>query len=1377
MNKDVDERLIQKGEFIEGYNIRVLNTTGSDAGAIENEKGNVKLTNIPATNTPICIGSVADEAEEKIYWFIVNSLGHSYVFEYDVLKKLTITVLADERSGNLQVLNFNRKYKITGVNILYNTSRKEKVLLFTDGLNPPRMVNIKRAKTYGVNGFVEDDISLYKKPPRFAPSITPFNTATDAENSLKENFFAFAYRYKYLDNEYSAPSAFTNYKFVPGEFDLDYSSMQNLGMESLYNGYRISYNAGDKRVTDVQLLFKVANEPYIYVIDNINKDESNVPDNSVQTYEFFNKKIFKTLPADEVLRIFDDVPLTAQAQDIIEDRIIFGNTTSQYDLVLNEGDEENIKIDYNVELVSEEQEGVNIEGSITGGSGQVITFDLSGVNLLKGSSISFRLNTASNQVAGSPPYFGGVAFIQSTVILLQNYSSVVNLCASDEFVEAIEQLQASFEQNYDTVPHPDEVSKIIYPPTLSISTPPTSTTFSLANPFIEYTTTTGTANEAFYWQVPSYVTYRKNAIQLSLKSNTTYEVGIVYLDRYGRYSSVLLPLENIPDTESEVFVPIRQSVNINSLKVTINNLPPYWADRYKFFIKSSKQEYYTIYATEYYQDGLDIYVLVQGSNVGKIEEGQNLIVKSDTTGPLEEVVRCKVLEITQKNSADESTAGEGWIEGNSDNDGNAIFEKSGTYMKIRPKNFTMNFDLDRNVDYFRSTAMGSGQTGYTTVVLPASNTTGFFQTYSEALDSYSDLVIARGATINFDFYWREIEAVGGIVFSRQTRTYIKEYTAASEYTTTGTDHCFAKFLDAQTNFPLTIISESGDPNARRYEIVDGSFSWFIIIYKVADRWRCKVTNDKFINSGDKAEMRAAIKTLMFQDLVVFETEPIEENSDIYYETEEAFTIEAGYHQGDLQNQNSLNPAIVSLSAGNCFSFGNGVEASRVLDDRFKPYISLKTRPNISLIDGYRSRADKNRLIYSGSFSEDTGYNSLNEFNTGRGISKNLDSKYGGIQKIFARERDLIVFQEDRVSKVLYEKNILTSPDGSGSLTQIEQVLGQDVPFSGEYGISTNPESFAQYEGRVYFTDANRGAVLRLSNEGITPISYAGMKSFFKEFLIGNKNKFNLGGFDPRHHQYVLTMTDEGQIVPTTNIDCGTVLTKTIDTTYTYEFEIANHPGTVNIDYVTSAEVNISIVHNGVLFANDGLTGSGTVSFAVSQGDLDADGTATVTIQAVGVSPIVTLTHDCPIPETMNVTLLVMNSPEYADLTTVNRYKINADGQLNSSLDIFDYDGVTRLETISGDMGTDIVPDNGDVVVIQSFVNSDIHTGEFLQGTHRLGYLVSSSTTLTPTDIRNNATYVSQTVTTSGNGTLVSGNFTFNRANTSENLFLIWDYVG
>ena len=44
MNKDLDERLVPQGEYVDALNVRVLNTSGSDAGAVENERGNTKLT-------------------------------------------------------------------------------------------------------------------------------------------------------------------------------------------------------------------------------------------------------------------------------------------------------------------------------------------------------------------------------------------------------------------------------------------------------------------------------------------------------------------------------------------------------------------------------------------------------------------------------------------------------------------------------------------------------------------------------------------------------------------------------------------------------------------------------------------------------------------------------------------------------------------------------------------------------------------------------------------------------------------------------------------------------------------------------------------------------------------------------------------------------------------------------------------------------------------------------------------------------------------------------------------------------------------------------------------------------------------------------------
>ena len=279
----------------------------------------------------------------------------------------------------------------------------------------------------------------------------------------------------------------------------------------------------------------------------------------------------------------------------------------------------------------------------------------------------------------------------------------------------------------------------------------------------------------------------------------------------------------------------------------------------------------------------------------------------------------------------------------------------------------------------------------------------------------------------------------------------------------------------------------------------------------ATRHLLNVRTTEFTRGLERGYIDVEVKLLLVNGLLVFETDPMDLDSDIYYETEQTFDIVNGFHEGNAQDQTNSQSAIVNLTTGNCFSFGNGVESIQVRDERLAPIYNIDLIPNLSLLDGYRKIYNTTTLTYSGAYNENSTYNSLNEFNNRRGITKKMDAKYGSIQKLFARETDLIVFQEDRVSKVLYGKSLVHSSDGSASLTTVEKVLGQDVAYSGEYGISINPESFANYGGNMYFTDAARGTVLRLGQDGLTPISYYGMKSYFKNTLYGFKNKFNIGG--------------------------------------------------------------------------------------------------------------------------------------------------------------------------------------------------------------------------------------------------------------------------
>ena len=211
---------------------------------------------------------------------------------------------------------------------------------------------------------------------------------------------------------------------------------------------------------------------------------------------------------------------------------------------------------------------------------------------------------------------------------------------------------------------------------------------------------------------------------------------------------------------------------------------------------------------------------------------------------------------------------------------------------------------------------------------------------------------------------------------------------------------------------------------------------------------------------------------------------------------------------------------IELGWFNCYSFGNGVESDRIRDDFNAPQIDNGIKVSSTFL-GYGEENLGSGLIYSNLYNSTSSVNDLNEFNMAEKITKNLNPIYGSIQALKTAERNLTVFTEDKVLKVLANKDAVYNADGNPQLTATNKVLGDATPYSGDYGISKNPESLASDQYRMYFTDRQRGAVLRLSNDGLTPISDVGMKTYFRERL--RKSDSILGTFDKVSGEYNLTM--------------------------------------------------------------------------------------------------------------------------------------------------------------------------------------------------------------------------------------------------------------
>ncbi len=213
-------------------------------------------------------------------------------------------------------------------------------------------------------------------------------------------------------------------------------------------------------------------------------------------------------------------------------------------------------------------------------------------------------------------------------------------------------------------------------------------------------------------------------------------------------------------------------------------------------------------------------------------------------------------------------------------------------------------------------------------------------------------------------------------------------------------------------------------------------------------------------------------------------------------------------------------------AGNGETADYAIEESRIrggynnttVDFGVKAYIVEDER-----VGSYR----KSSLIYSGIFNSRTGINQTNVFSVGEDITKTADPANASIQKLYAADTNLIIFQELKVSRALIDKDAIYNAEGGGAVTASNLVIGVIQPYAGEFGISKNPESFASYGYQKYFSDQNNGAMLRLSLNGIEEISVYGMRDFFKDDLnrISTSSGKAIGAYDIHNNQYVISLQE------------------------------------------------------------------------------------------------------------------------------------------------------------------------------------------------------------------------------------------------------------
>ncbi len=926
-------------------------------------------------------------------------------------------------------------------------------------------------------------------------------TATLDEAPFFEfKFPRFAYRYKYKDGYYSSFSPFSKVAFLAGEFDYETKKGYNLGMvnqlkQCVIKGFAKASTPVD--VVEVDLLYKESNSTAIYVVDTFKKGDDTW---NADEFNIESEVISSILPANQILRPYDNVPRLAKAQEITGNRLLYGNYLQNFNLINNLG-----------VLVSP-----SLNQSITHNSNWDCTYSGTVCTHTISDNGESMPKQPFQSIKSQRTYQVGVVFQdkygrQTPVFTSESAASTLQKPEADQYNEITVQADGNEPLGFEG--------------------------------FRYYMKET--SNEYYNIAMDRWYDAEDGNVWISFPSAERNKID----------EETFLELKKVHDRDEFVSVPAKYKV------IAISNEAPLFL---KTVIKiagsvdgSANIEDINIPVPDGTSFDLDKTGLDDSSAASILDSTQNqriVSIFSSSTRSLNYNVTSIAddgeghyrVSIEGKFGADmefttdasgAKVAGLNVEFATKDFEDKAEFE--GRFFVKLYKDSTLEEYILATTNTYDYGIKQSFQLGAVTTNLPRSYITGTWGGAQWFIDQGPTSVGGTAAaytiggnsiTIAFAGIWPE-----GADFN-VGRTVYPQFREAVDSLTPGGLFRFAEDPD-QVIYKIT--KSTVQSRCRNYKSRKSSFKFNDGSNK-RQRWKLEVepvdkaTNGNGLFQGPSGWFFPTVATtriandpnsprIEFLNIIpdtttftsdnpgIFETEPKESAElDIYYAASGVYPMS---EYGDSHK----------LDWYNCISFGNGVESDRIRDDYNAITIDNGAIVSATLKEPYAEERRSTGLIFSQIFNSTSGVNNLNQFIQAEAITKDLNPVYSSIQKLHARDTNVVALCEDKCLKILANKDALFNADGSANVTSNRAVLGQAVPYAGEYGISKHPESFATYGFRMYFTDRNRGVVLRLSNDGLEDISRYGMGDFFSDNLkVANTT---WGSFDSDKGSYNLGLSN------------------------------------------------------------------------------------------------------------------------------------------------------------------------------------------------------------------------------------------------------------
>ena len=1028
-------------------------------------------------------------------------------------------------------------------------------------------------------------------------------------------------------------SPFSAVGFEAGSFGIDYETGDNLGMINQKNKINIEFETGNEFVKEIQLLVRDTRSLNVMVIESFKKDELSIQNNTTHSFTFRNNKIYTTLSNDQVTRLFDNVPLKALAQDIIGNRLIYGNYL-QFRNITNANDVD-ININFTVNYVSELISGNNPKRSFRSDRdydvGIVYTDEYGRITTVLTPALSNAVNQLSNSVYIPPTASNSANSLRVEIkhdtpswatnyrlVLKQNRHEYYNIFPRLYVCQGLFRYFLINESDRDKFGVGDYV--IIKKgsnssPTYSnkkykiletevkpagfnnIANAPEGLYFKIK---IEQNDTlilptSGNQTFTFTTQATNKLLptscgtgSQRNSVTALLNAGSV-NIQYGYTSKPVFYGSLASDSSALSTTITSSFIGNTAPGNLPVPSAQINKRYFYNRDlRYTIEIKPGNKFNYTV----------DLFGVSNWIEVNYIPIVVGQVYKIKTpTGFGYSLFPGLTLNSDANNAAffiqfnsNSFTVGDKWKVCGITNMPN-LSSSSGWGANYFGSSLITNSSV-----YSYQEGLNGGM-----AVLSGTFSGPIFAGASITIqvlnDRHNNLAYASPQTFTSPQTYENIEE--WFVESGAWTTFISK--GAGGGNNNNTDQGAKPIWFRETIGPVNVINPSnGLPtNQTTYSNTSQRVTMFMMGY--GNRNGCK---------QNIFEVRFKISQVSPSNSIIFETVPLDTETEIFHELSRTFPIKNGKHisrwfftgrsngpssstrltqstkewhhyftVGDKVyiNTNGVSPATqhtiigtpnrytidvtpsmsvspsfpgsvsyttyeqdqTSVTNGakiqvnypdypngdyNSFTYSNALETNRIKDAFNAPVMRYSPRVT-STIEDYEEEHKFASLTYSGVFQATTSTNKLNEFNLSLANFKNLDKRYGSVQKLKARNTDLLTLHQDKITYVLYGKNLLYDAVGGSQVASIPEVLGNQVAYSGEFGISDNPESFATWGDVCYFADEKRGSVIKLIGDQVIPISTQGMGSFWIDTMRDNPTNFKFGGFDQYNGLYVISLSE------------------------------------------------------------------------------------------------------------------------------------------------------------------------------------------------------------------------------------------------------------